>query len=134
MTEAQAQRLGQLILRARTRRGWSLAMLQEHTGIPDVWLNRVERGVYLQPAPERVAKLAEVLEIDPMAIDRASKNHLAQSLPTVRTYFRSTAQATPEQLDEIEAALAEIQTRHADPDHSPLNDDINDNKKKGGQP
>lgn len=113
MTEAQAQRLGQLILRARTRHGWSLATLQEHTGIPDVWLNRVERGVYLQPAPERLAKVAEALAIDPIAIDRASQNHLAQSLPSVRTYFRSTAQATPEQLDEIETAIADIQAKHA---------------------
>jgi len=115
MTEAEAQRLGQLILRARTRRGWSLATLQEHTGIPDVWLNRVERGRYLHPAAERLAKVAEALSIDPIAIDRASKNHLARSLPSVRTYFRSTAQATPEQLDEIETAIADIQARHADP-------------------
>lgn len=116
MKEAQALRLGQLILRARTRRGWSLATLQEHTGIPDVWLNRVERGLYLQPAPERLAKVAEVLGIDPLAIDRSSQNHLALSLPSVRTYFRSTTKATPEQLDEIEAALAEIHAKHADRD------------------
>lgn len=112
MTEAQALRLGQLVLRARTRRGWSLATLQEQTGIDMSWLNRVERGLYLQPAPERLAKLAEVLGIDPVAIDRASENHLSQSLPSVRTYFRSTAHATPEQLDEIEAAVAEIQAKH----------------------
>jgi len=113
MKEAHAQRLGQLILRARGRRGWSLETLHEHTGIPSVWLNRVERGVYLQPAPERLAKLAEALDIDPIAIDRASQNHLAQSLPSVRTYFRSAAKATPQQLDEIEAAIADIQAKHA---------------------
>lgn len=115
MTEAQAVRLGQLVLRARTRRGWSLATLQEETGIDVSWLNRVERGLYLQPAPERLAKVAEVLDIDPVAIDRASENHLAQSLPSIRTYFRSTAQATPEQLDEIEAAIADIHAKHAGP-------------------
>ena len=38
-----------------------------------------------------------------------------EQLPTVRTYFRSTTQAKPEQLDEIEVALAEIHARHADP-------------------
>ena len=59
--------------------------------------------------------MAEALDIDPVAVDRASQNHLAQSLPSVRTYFRSTAQATPEQLDEIEAAVAEIQAKHAAP-------------------
>lgn len=115
MTEAQATRLGQLLLRARTRRGWSLATLHQHTDIPEVWLNRVERGLYLQPAPERLAKVAEALDVDPVAVDRASRNHLAQSLPSVRTYFRSTAQATPEQLDEIEAAIAEIHAKHARP-------------------
>jgi transcriptional regulator with XRE-family HTH domain len=135
MTEAQAQRLGQLILRARTRHGWSLATLQEHTGIPDVWLNRVERGLYLQPAPERLAKVAEALEIDPMSIDRASQNHLAQSLPSVRTYFRSTAQATSEQLDEIETAIAEIQAKHAGPSGTDqLTGKPNNLTRKGGTP
>jgi transcriptional regulator with XRE-family HTH domain len=130
MKEVQAQRLGQLILRARARRGWSLETLHEHTGIPSVWLNRVERGVYLQPAPERLAKLAEALGIDPIAIDRASQNHLAQSLPSVRTYFRSSAKATPEQLDEIEAAVADIQAKHA----AAAQGDGTEDQQKGGQP
>jgi transcriptional regulator with XRE-family HTH domain len=115
MTEAQAQRLGQLILRARTRRGWSLATLSDHTGIPDVWLNRVERGLYLQPAPERLAKTAEVLRIDPITIDRATHDYLAESLPGVRTYFRSKEKLSPGALDKIEAMLAEIQASHAAP-------------------
>ena len=130
MKELHAQRLGQLILRARTRRGWSLETLHEHTGIPSVWLNRVERGVYLQPAPERLAKLAEALDIDPIAIDRASQNHLAYSLPSVRTYFRSTAKATPEQLDEIEAAVADIQAKYA----AAAPGDRTENQQKAGQP
>jgi len=124
MTEAQALRLGQLILRARTRLGWSLVTLHEHTGIPDVWLNRVERGLYLQPAPDRLAKVAEVLGIDPVAIDRASKNHLAQSLPSVRTYFRSKNMLSAEALDEVEAALAGIRAKY----DAPAQDRVDDAK------
>jgi hypothetical protein len=63
-----------------------------------------------------------------VAIDRASKNHLAESLPRVRTYFRSTAQATPEERDEIEAAIAEIQAKHS------ASDSIDEDRDEGERP
>lgn len=112
MNEAQAKKLGQLIQKARVRQGWSLATVMAETGIDSSWLNRLERGMYADPAPERLALLAEHLGIDPVAIDRASRGHLADALPSVRTYFRSKEKLSPEALDEIERALDEIRQRH----------------------
>jgi len=113
MTEAQAKRLGRVIQRARHRRGWSLVYVMETTGIDSSWLNRLERGMYADPAADRLAVLAEQLDIDPRAIDEASHDHLADSLPSPRTYFRSKEKLSPAALDEAEAALAEIRARDA---------------------
>lgn len=118
MTDHQAAKLGALIRRGRRKKGLSLFALADLTGFDDSWLQRLERGQYASPNPVHLARVAEALDIDPVAIDRASKNHLAQSLPSVRTYFRSTAKATPEQLDEIEAAIAEIHAKHTGPNNT----------------
>lgn len=65
-------------------------------------------ALYGAPNPVHLARVAEALEIDPARIDEVSADHLAASLPSVRTYFRSKTKATPEQLDAIEAVLREI--------------------------
>lgn len=36
-------------------------------------------------------------------------------MPTVRTYFRSTQKLSPEALDEVERAVAEIRAKHSNP-------------------
>jgi len=131
MTDHQATKLGALIRRARHKKGLSLFALADLTGFDDSWLQRLERGQYASPNPVHLARVAEALDIDPVAIDRASKNHLAQSLPSVRTYFRSTAKATPEQLDEIEAAIAEIHAKHTGPSDTDKPDNL---IRKGGTP
>jgi transcriptional regulator with XRE-family HTH domain len=115
MTDTQAKRLGRLIQQARIARGWSLAQAMEATGIDSSWLNRMERGFYADPAPDRLAVLAEHLDIDPVAIDRASRDHLADSLPSTRIYFRSKEKLSPEALDEVERAVADICAKYATP-------------------
>jgi len=115
MTDAQAKQLGRLIHEARIKRGWSLAQVMDATGIDSSWLNRMERGFYADPAPDRLAVLAEHLDIDPARIDRASRDHLADSLPSTRIYFRSKEKLSPEALDEIERAVADIRAKYATP-------------------
>jgi len=115
MTDAQAQQLGCLIHEARIRHGWSLVQTMEATGIDSSWLNRMERGFYADPAPDRLAVLADHLEIDPAAIDRASRDHLADSLPNARIYFRSKEKLSAEALDEVEAAVAAIRAKYSHP-------------------
>jgi transcriptional regulator with XRE-family HTH domain len=115
MTDAQAKQLGRLIHEARIKRGWSLAQAMDATGIDSSWLNRMERGFYADPAPDRLAVLAEHLDIDPVAIDRASRDHLADSLPSARIYFRSKEKLSPEALDEVERAVADIRAKYATP-------------------
>jgi transcriptional regulator with XRE-family HTH domain len=103
MTLLQAKQLGLLITKARGRKGVSLRELEARVGIGRSWLSYVEQGQYLErPAPDRLARLAEALDIDPMRIDRLTKGSMAESLPGIRTYFRAKYDMTPDQAAQIE--------------------------------
>jgi transcriptional regulator with XRE-family HTH domain len=112
MTEQQAVRLGALIRSARESKGLSLRALEAMTGLARTWLVYLEAGRSLEPLPDRLARVAEALEIDPARVDRVSGNYLARSLPTVRTYFRSKGKATQAELDELEQVIAEVQNKY----------------------
>jgi len=127
MTDKQASALGALIRDARHRKRVSLLGLAEQTGYDYSWLQRLESGQYASPNPTHLARIAEALDIDPARIDRVSRDHLANSMPGVRTYFRSTQKLSPEALDEIERAVNEIRAKHAKPS-------TNNTTTKGGTP
>jgi transcriptional regulator with XRE-family HTH domain len=112
MNETQAIRLGRMLAQARRNKGLSLRVAAERAGIAHVWLTRVEQGRYHNPAPERLVRLAEVLEIDPERIDRITKGHVSSSLPSVRTYFRSKYDLSSDEIDHIEQVVAEITRNH----------------------
>jgi transcriptional regulator with XRE-family HTH domain len=112
MTEAQARKVGSLLAKARGKKGLTLRDLAQLTGIPPTTITRVERGEYSEPAPDNLARLAEALELDPARIDRLSSNYLANSLPSVSTYFRSKEKASPEEIAEIEAAVGTIRKKY----------------------
>lgn len=108
MTEHQARQLGRLIAQARKGKGYSLRALSEVTGYPFGWLARLEHGDYQQPAPDRLARLAEALDIPPERLDRITRGHVSQALPGVRTYLRTKYELTPDQITQIEALVATL--------------------------
>ena len=127
MTDAQARNLGLLIHNARIARGLSFRGLAAITDVPLASLKRFEDGVYNDPSPSQIVRIAEALDIDPVRIDRVSRDHLASSMPTMRTYFRSKQKLSPEALDDVERAVADIRAKYAVPDND--SDDA-----KGGTP
>lgn len=112
MTEAQARQLGKLIARARERKGWSFRQVAGEIGADPAWMLKLERGDYASPAPERLGRLAEVLDIDPERIDQISRGHLSGSLPEVRTYFRSKYDLPDAAIGQIEELVAELRDEH----------------------
>lgn len=112
MTDAQARKLGTIVSRARMRKGLSLREAAAKIGISYVWLNDLESGRYSDPAPDRLGRLADVLGVDPLSIDRINAGVLANSLPNVRTYFRAKEGLSAQQLDEVEATLQRLRRKH----------------------
>lgn len=101
MTQAQAKRLGELIAKARAKSGLSTRALAAELDVAYGWITELENGRFLDPAPDRLARLAEVLDIEPARIDRLTKGAIAEGLPAPRVYFRSKLALTPEQTDEV---------------------------------
>jgi hypothetical protein len=68
----------------------------------------------LSVPPDRLARLAEVLDIEPAKIDRITKGSVAESLPEVRTYFRAKYGLESEDIAQIERYLE----RYIEPEES----------------
>lgn len=115
MTPAQARQLGTLMARARRAKRLSLRELEGQLGIPRTWLSHLEQGDSLSVPPDRLARLAEALDIEPARIDRITKGTVAQSLPAVRTYFRAKYGLTPEQSAQIERYVQRYIERPEEP-------------------
>ena len=108
MTPQQAERLGRLIAKARSRKGLSLRELEEQIGLPRSWLGYLEQGRSLTVAPDRLARLAAALDIEPTRIDRITQGALTEGLPDTRAYFRAKYDLTPDQIAKIERYIERL--------------------------
>jgi transcriptional regulator with XRE-family HTH domain len=102
MTQSQATRLGQLIASARAEAGLSTRALAAELDVANGWITELENGRFLDPAADRLARLAEVLNIEPGRIDRLTKGAIVDGLPAPRTYFRAKFALTPEEAARVE--------------------------------
>lgn len=108
MTPLQAERLGNLIAKARRKKGLSTRAVAAQVGVAFGWLSELEAGRFLEPAPDRLAKLSEALDIPPVRIDRLTKGAMASGLPEPRVYFRAKLGLTPEQAEQIERHIRRL--------------------------
>lgn len=69
MTPTRAKQLGQLIARARKRHDLSVRALAGLVDVSPAWITDVERAKYLDVSPDRLARIAQVLDIEPARID-----------------------------------------------------------------
>ncbi len=113
MTNAQAKQLGTLIARARLRQNRSLRELAAALGVHSSWLGFLEQGRFLDPAPDRLARLAQALDIAPGRIDRITKGAVSEGLPDMRTYFRAKYDLTPEQAAQVERYVERLRRKDA---------------------
>jgi transcriptional regulator with XRE-family HTH domain len=108
VTAAQAQTLGKLIAKARSGRGLTTRELADQVGVAHGWLSGMEAGRFLEPAPDRLARLADALDIEPARIDRITKGSVSEGLPGMRTYFRAKYDLTPEQIGKVEGYIRRL--------------------------
>jgi len=102
VTEAQSKKLGGLLARARRSQGLSTRQLARQVGVAYGWISSVEAGRFLDPAPDRLARLAEALNIEPARIDRLTKGSVAGGLPGLKTYFRAKYDLSAEEIEQVE--------------------------------
>jgi transcriptional regulator with XRE-family HTH domain len=83
--------------------------LATRLGVANGWLAGLEQGRFLDPSAERLARIAEALDIEPARIDRITNGTVAGSLPGMRTYFRAKYDLSPEQIDRLERYIRRLQ-------------------------
>jgi len=114
MTEEEARQLGRLVKQARHAHGLSLRALDELTGVSYAWLGRLEGGRMPAPAPSKLTKVAEVLDLPPERIDQIMRGQVSRDLPPIRTYFRTKYRLSPKEITQIEGVFDRIQRSHHD--------------------
>lgn len=102
MTTTQAKQLGSLIAKARARKGLSYRALAQQLGVAYGWLSELEMGRFLDPAPDRLAAVAEALDIDPGRMDRITRGAVSDGLPELGTYFRAKYDLSPAEIAQVE--------------------------------
>jgi len=114
MTEEKARQLGRLVKQARRAHGLTLRDLDGLTGVSYAWLGKLEGGRIPAPAPSKLTKVAEVLDLPPERIDQIMRGQVSRDLPPIRTYFRAKYNLKPEEIREIEGVFDRIQRSHHD--------------------
>jgi transcriptional regulator with XRE-family HTH domain len=108
LSEARARQLGEIVTAARMRNGISVRRLAKELGLSYSWLAKFEAGVFTDPAPDRLAIIAERLGIDPARVDRLTTGAMSDGLPEPRVYFRAKLELTQDQADQVERYIARL--------------------------
>lgn len=62
----------------------------------------------IAPAPSKLTRVAEVLDIPPERIDRITRGKVSGDLPAIRTYFRTKYKLNPQEIGQIEDVFDQI--------------------------
>ena len=114
MSSDSTTKVGQLIRERRNEQGLSVRGLAAAARVDSTWLSRVEHGIYVNPDPRYLHRLAQVLEMETMDLFTAADY---AELPGFAPYFRSKYDLPPEAIQQLQAhfeLLAEKYDRDQD--------------------
>lgn len=97
MDREQAKKLGGHLQQARQAKQLSLMALSEITGITDATISRIETGAFRAPAPDKLAALAEALELPLADVFALAEYAVPNELPSFMPYMRSKYRDLPDE-------------------------------------
>lgn len=113
MNPKDAKRLGARLRNQREALELNVRDLAERTGIDFSTIARIERGVFDQPRPEKLAALAEALGLDPTEILKLAKYPTLTTMPTPRTYLRAKYRdLNSDQLEALHMDIERVLQKH----------------------
>jgi transcriptional regulator with XRE-family HTH domain len=113
MDQDHAKRLGAVIRKHRDAAGLSLRQLKVLTDIDDGLLSRMESGAILTPAPDKLGRIAEALDIPLADLYAIAGYDTPSQLPTLKPYLRTKYRRLPvEAADQLEAYAEKLAKRH----------------------
>lgn len=92
--------LGAQLLKARTRKDWSLRDAEQATGIHNAHLSQIEKGVILRPSPTVLFTLAEAYELDFAELMRTAQLSEPDQAAALGAAFRTLQGLSPGEIRE----------------------------------
>jgi transcriptional regulator with XRE-family HTH domain len=108
------QELGEIIQRARRNAGLSVRSCAAAARIDATWLSRFERGLYLQPDPRHLRRLAQVLELDLADLFALAGYYAGEHLPGFAPYLRTRYDLPEEAIQQLRAHFDLIADKYAE--------------------
>jgi transcriptional regulator with XRE-family HTH domain len=117
----QAKELGWMIKTAREAKGFSSRELGRRTGINDTSILRLEQGSFLIPSPEKLAKIADELELNLADLFALAGYAAPKQLPAWRPYLRAKYSDLPTQaVDELESFFGYLRGKYGASGEGPV--------------
>jgi transcriptional regulator with XRE-family HTH domain len=101
MKEESNKTAGELVREARERHDLSIAKLAALADVDPRWLSRFEQGRYRNPDPRHMQRLAEALDLEPIALLTAAD--YVEGLPGFGPYLRTKYELPAEAVAQLEA-------------------------------
>ena len=113
MEPEQAKRLGTYLREARQAKGLSARQLGDLTDINDATIVRFENGSFTAPAPDKLARIAEALDLPVADVFALAEYASPTELPSFTPYLRTKYRDLPDDaMAQIEKYVARIAKKH----------------------
>ena len=113
MDKRQAKELGRKLRERRETLGMSLRQLEEKSGVFNVTIMRIERGDSTDPSAEKLARLAEALDLPLADIYAMADLAIPADLPSFKPYLRTKYRGLPAaDIVAIEKYAAKLAKKH----------------------
>jgi len=113
MEPEQAKRLGSYLRDGRQAKGLSARSLGELTDINDATIVRFENGNFSAPAPDKLARIAEALDLSVADVFALAEYPATTELPSFTPYLRTKYRDLPDDArEQIEKYAARVAKKH----------------------
>jgi transcriptional regulator with XRE-family HTH domain len=89
MNPTQAKRLGALLRKKRQAKGWTTRQLEAESGVQFSTIIRLEQGHFMAPAPDKLARLAQALDIELATVLELADYDVLNQPPSPKVYLRT---------------------------------------------
>jgi transcriptional regulator with XRE-family HTH domain len=107
------KRLGRRLKARRKQLGLSIRDLERMTDIDNTTIVRFEQGAYAAPAPDKLSRIAEALDLSLADVFALADYSVPSELPTFAPYLRTKYRDLPAPaVNELEKAFRQVAERH----------------------
>jgi transcriptional regulator with XRE-family HTH domain len=109
----QAKRFGEWLRQRRQDVGLSTTQLARIVGTTDGTVTRIEQGFIAAPAPDKLSRIAEALDLSLADVYAMAGYTVSTELPSFQPYLRRKYRDMPaEAIDDLDTAFANIIKKH----------------------